>query len=286
MRARNALVALALAGPAAAAPKHTETARQTIKREVGFMCENSLAPHVDDDSFRPDATVLVSGNPAVVANGLTAGLANLHAPSTVAIDLDAAGRSAWFQAKCEGEATYEHTASDCDRTKAPHCDRSHIVFHASGLIALDGTWKIQLLALTATDTNQVMLARGDNPEAPKFELPKTVEQKGDAELAKAVTDWFASGDLTKFAAPGTVLAGGSAPDELAMGAAATKLVATWNKMNLALASVDASVVGDRGVVRATVRFQTRKKTIIQLGMTVFAIKDGGVWKWQLLDFVT
>lgn len=250
------------------------------------MCENALVAHADDDSFRPDATVFTSGSPGVVADGLTAELANLHAPKTVAIELDASGRSAWFQAKCEGKATFEYSGDDCDRTKAPHCDRYYVLYHASGLIVLDGTWKIQLLALSPSETNQVTLARGDNPLSPKYELPKTVEQKGDAELAKAVTDWFASGDLTKSAAPGTVAVAGTAADELAMSSAARKLVATWNKMHLALVSADATVTGDRGVVRVVVRFQSKKKTVIQLNLTVFAIKDGGVWKWQLLDFVS
>ena len=51
-------------------------------------------------------------------------------------------------------------------------------------------------------------------------------------------------------------------------------------------SVDASLAGDRGVVRAVVRFETKKKTVIQLGVTVIAVKDGETWKWRLVDFVT
>jgi hypothetical protein len=276
-------VALLIARVAVAAPR---SPADQIKYVVGFVCENSLVANVNDDMFTTGATVFVSGSPAKVHDGLTVGLANLHAPAKVEVELAADKQSAWFQTTCRGQATYAHSAADCARTSAKHCDASAIAFHAMGHIVHDDTWKIDLLALTATDSNEVMRARGDDPRAPTYAMPTAVAQTGAPELAKAVVGWFAAGDLTKAAAGAPVLAAGSAPEEIAMGAGALKLVASWTALHLALVSVDASLAGDRGVVRAVVRFETKKKTVIQLGVTVIAVKDGETWKWRLVDFVT
>lgn len=278
-----ALALVLCAGTASAAPKSPE---QQIKYVVGFVCENSIAAHVNAEFFTTGATLYVSGNATDPNTGFTTGIANLHAPKAIAIELASDRKSAWFQTTCTGEATYEHSKDDCERTKAANCDARKIAFHTSGHIVDDGGWKIDTLLLTATDSNEVMYGRGDNPNTPKLEMPTKVATTGDAGLTSAVSDWFKAGDLSKAAASGIVVAAGSAPAELGMNAAAKKLVASWTKLGMALVSIDAKVDGDRGIVSAVVRFTTKKKTVIQLALTAIAVRDGETWRWRVLDFVT
>src|SRR5512146_1931524 len=56
-----ALALVLCAGTASAAPKSPE---QQIKYIVGFVCENSLVPHVNADLFTTGAIIYVSGNAA------------------------------------------------------------------------------------------------------------------------------------------------------------------------------------------------------------------------------
>jgi hypothetical protein len=276
--------AIAGAAPHAAA----RTAADDIKYTVGFVCENSQAPHADDDMFTDGAVVFVSGVPEKPQGGLTTRLANLHAPDSVQIDLAPDGQSAWFQTTCRGRATYPQSADDCARTKAKGCDPYATAYHASGHIVHDGAWKLDVLVLTATDSNAMMRSRADAPLSPKYTMPTSIETHGDAALGAAIADWFAAGDLSKSAAAasGPVLAGGSAPEEVGMDAAARKLVASWTGLHMALVSVDASVTGERGVARGKIRFEVPRRGVVQLTFVAIAVRDGDTWRWRLIDFVT
>lgn len=270
-------LALVLVGGVAAAEPVAD-----IKYAVGFVCENSLSG-VAGELFADGATVVVTGGLADPKRGLTANLANLHAPASVAIELAPDKQSAWFQTTCRGQATYPHSADDCARSKAPHCDPKAIAFHASGHIVAGKAWKIDQLSFTATESNEVTLARPELEYAPKHAMPAAVEEKGDADVTKAVIAWFIAGDLSKAAATGTVLVAGSAPDEAAIGAPARKLIASWSALHMALASVDAT---HPGVVFAKVRYETKKKTVVELTATIFVVKEHGAWRWRIIDFTS
>jgi len=107
---------------------------------------------------------------------------------------------------------------------------------------------------------------------------------GDAELAKLGTTWFESASLAKSAAAKPI-ANGTADREYATGAAATKLAAKWDKLEMQALAVDGWSYGDYGLIRAKVALPIPKqKTAVVVFLTAIVVKEPGGWRWVSLNW--
>ena len=184
----------------------------------------------------------------------------------VAVVVDAASRTAWFQAPLEVAAS-----------KGPKR-----TFHVSGVATADagGAWSLRVFQAGATLTdrelaNYVVLAPWDRMTW------ATTTGGQDA----AVIDWFKRHAFAKNAAAGGVLAGGSAPAELATGPAAQKLAAVFDRITN-LRAIELRV-SDSGLVATGIALwlhKTERDGELELGFAIYAVKDGGAWKWRSIQF--
>jgi hypothetical protein len=104
-------------------------------------------------------------------------------------------------------------------------------------------------------------------------------------LGKAIISWFKDHSLAKHAASGVVLAGGSAPKELASGAAAIKLAGTLDRLALVPIAIDAADTAPVAIGTAWLAISKREQDgVIQFGFTVYAVQEKGEWRWKSIQF--
>jgi hypothetical protein len=186
----------------------------------------------------------------------------------VAVVVDPASHTAWFQAPLE--------VAPAKGTKQ--------TFHVSGVATADakGAWSLRVFQAGATLSNHdlqgyVVLAPWDN-----MGWAATTGAQ-DA----AVIDWFKHHAFAKNAASGVVLAGGSAPDELATGPAAVKLASVFDKLaNLRAIDIHATDAGLVATGTALWLNKTERDGELEFGFAIYAVKDGRAWKWRSLQFFT
>ncbi len=186
---------------------------------------------------------------------------------TVVVDPKAA--TGWFQAPLDvtiAGAKAEHRA-----------------MHVSGFAqAKQGVWTLQILQMT------IAVADKNLADIPVLVAQPPGKPDTDTTLGKAVASWFLTSSLAKHAASGDVLAGGTAPAELQLGAAARKMAATWDGLKLLPAEVHAT---DGSIVASAILWLKipPKKGVdqgyIQLQVTVYPVKERGDWRWKSLQFV-
>jgi hypothetical protein len=104
-------------------------------------------------------------------------------------------------------------------------------------------------------------------------------------LGKAIVSWFKDHSLAKHAASGVVLAGGSAPQELASGADAIKLAVTLDHIDLIPIAIDAADTAPVAIGTAWLAISKQERDgVIQFGFTVYAVEDKGEWRWKSIQF--
>ncbi|HUJ59747.1 MAG TPA: hypothetical protein VLX92_14685 [Kofleriaceae bacterium] len=184
----------------------------------------------------------------------------------VTVVVDPASHTAWFQAPLEVAP-----ARGAKQT-----------FHVSGVATADakGTWSLRVFQAGVTLSDRelqhyVVLAPWD--------MMAWATTKGSQDAA--VVDWFRHHSFAKNAASGVVLAGGSAPEELASGPAAVKLAATFDKL-ANLRAIDITATDTALVATGTALWlnKTERDGELEFGFAVYAVKEGGAWKWRSLQF--
>lgn len=193
----------------------------------------------------------------------------------------------WFR------GTFDHTVSNLqtsEDTKKPTMPMSGVVIDqgASG-------WKIAALVLTQPIADRKLVETAAKGKlVPATGAPKVT---GDAALAKAATEWFATGFASKSVVGAKLSAIGTAPGESQTGAGVAKLVKAWDGLALGPTSIDARVYakGTIGFVRAETLMPLKKggralppemKKAAPLVLGAIALNDGTSWKWVSLQFAT
>ena len=179
----------------------------------------------------------------------------------VTVTLDAAARTAWFQAPLElpGKRT----------------------MHVSGVALLQGNrWLLRVLdaELAVSDRE----AASHPVLAPRIAMGYAYTTTS---LGKAIVSWFKDRTLAKHAASGVVLAGGSAPQELAAGAEAIKFAGQLDRLEIIptdLTAADGAPVAT-GIAWLPISKHERDG-VIEFGFTVYAVQEKGEWRWKSIQF--
>lgn len=104
-------------------------------------------------------------------------------------------------------------------------------------------------------------------------------------LGKAIVSWFEKRSLAKHAASGTVIAVGSAPQELASGAAAIKFAGQLDRLALLPVDLEAADKAVVAIGNAWLPISKHERDgVISFGFTVYAVEEKGEWKWKLFQF--
>lgn len=111
---------------------------------------------------------------------------------------------------------------------------------------------------------------------------------GDKKVAGIVAGWFTSGFAPNAAKKGTLIASGTSASELKSGAAATKLVASWDKLKMYATEIDAKILegGKVAWVFAKVKLPAKnKKDAAEMNLAAVLLPDGaGGWRWVSLQY--
>jgi hypothetical protein len=153
--------------------------------------------------------------------------------------------------------------------------------HVSGMAMLQGTaWQLSIFSAE--------LAIADSELAKHPVLAPRIAMtwaNPKSKLGTSVVAWMKGKALAKHAASGVVLAGGSAPDELSSGPDAVNFVAKLDK--LGLLSMDLEGNDTTGVAIGWAWLPISKEErdgVIQFGFAVYAVQEGGEWKWKSIQF--
>jgi hypothetical protein len=207
------------------------------------------------------------------------GMFDIRSVSNLAVTVDPRRHAAWFRGVADA-IMVDQTGDSCIEGPCPPMPELHL--HVAGLAVDDHGWKLAAVMVTETEDDRALLDR--HAEAPIFDaIPTETALMGDLKLAGDAAAWFGSG-LAHAAAPAFVYVSGTAPRELAAGAASKRLVAKWDAMKLVVASVEAKTYGEVGFVFADVRWPYRKDQVVQMRLAAIAIRDGARWLWVVLDF--
>jgi hypothetical protein len=198
-----------------------------------------------------------------------------HAPGKVTSDV--VGDVGWFVAPFTITAQSQDPDTGKD-TKYKDAAR------AGGIAVRDGKrWKIAAIMYTTAVSDKQLLETSDGE--PVTTAPKAT---GDAKLAQEVGSWFATGFAAKAAAKGTLLASGTAPNELKTGTGAVAMAKTWDALKLGAKTCDAKVLagGKIGWVRCEVMMPRKKaKGAVAIQLAVVVVPDGsGGWRWVSMQY--
>ncbi len=184
----------------------------------------------------------------------------------VTVVVDPASHTAWFQAPLEVAPVKGETRT----------------FHVSGVATADakGAWSLRVFQAGVTLADRklkdfVVLAPWG-----MMKWAATKEPRDAAAIA-----WFKHHSFAKNAASGVVLAGGSAPQELATGPAAIKLAAEFDKLDMR--AIDVATTGTSLVTTGTALWLNtgnERDGEIELGFAAYAVREAGAWKWRSLQF--
>lgn len=179
----------------------------------------------------------------------------------VTVVLDAAAQTAWFAAPLEAPGK---------RT-----------MHVSGVALLQGgKWLLRVLDVELAIPDSEL--RKHPVLAPN---PARTPATPSTKLGKAIVGWFKDRSLAKHAASGVVLAGGSAPPELASGAEAIKFAGQLDRLPLIPIAIDAPDGAPVATGTAWLAISKDERDgVIQFGFTVYAVQEKGEWRWRSIQF--
>lgn len=282
MRHALAVGILLASATAAANPKAVQATVKTSIVELGNLRDNDVLGF-DSDAIVIDPAGLqiemssedgcVSG--AVANSFYGCNQASFtHKPGAISVGVD--GGIAWFQAPF----TVEAESDDPDSGKP---SRSTSPMRFGGIaVGTGASWKIVAAMYTAPISDKELLkGTGGKPASGEPKLA------GDKKLAGVVAGWFKTGFAPNAAKKGTLLASGTAPSEFKAGAAATKLAATWDKLELGATSVEAKLLagGKIGWVTAQVTLPRKNgKGAVELKLAAIVVSDGDSWRWVSLQY--
>jgi hypothetical protein len=243
---RSSLICVAIVFAAAPAAASPESDVEALVRTtVDHAADASSAA-----SFTKGATVI----------GIHANVFEFDSGKVTAV-VDATAHTAWFAAPLElpGKRT----------------------MHVSGVALLqDNRWLLRVLDAELAIPNSEL---AKHPVlAPRVAMtPATPATK----LGKAIVGWFKDHSLGKHAASGVVLAGGSAPQELASGADAIKFAGTLDRIELVPIAIDAADTAPVAIGTAWLAISKQERDgVIQFGFAVYAVQEKGEWRWKSIQF--
>ena len=199
-----------------------------------------------------------------------------HKPISVDVGADTAAGVGWFQVPFTVISTFDNFDTGKE-------EKSKSAMRTSGIAIREGkSWKIvaQLYALLVTD-KELLAGTGGKPAsgAPKL--------SGDQGLAKAVAGWFTTGFAPAAATKGNLIASGTSEKEHKTGAAATKLVASFDKLKLGATTIDAKLFAGGKIGWAIVDVMMPRKNgkgAVEMNLAVIAVPEGGTWKWVSVQY--
>lgn len=279
---KRALAIVALLGSQAAAnPEIAKTVTASIV-ELGKLADD------DKLNLASDAIVIGQMGSAIDLSqhdGCTSGaVANSfygcnqasisHVPGKAIAD--AAGDVGWFA------IPYTVVTEDDDHAGGP-LKKWKSPARAGGIVVRTGKrWEIAAIMYTNAIADADLLSKNDGP--PVTAAPKL---SGHGALAKEVAGWFATGFAPKAATKGTVIASGTAPNELKTGAPAIALAKSWDALKIGATTVDAKLLagGKVGWIRAAVMMPRKKAAgAVALQLTVVVVPEGAGWRWVAMQY--
>jgi hypothetical protein len=154
-------------------------------------------------------------------------------------------------------------------------------FRVSGVAVDDHGWKLAAIVWSRVIPDKDLLARAQTGRSRPKQAPRP-----DAVEARAVAHWFDGGAIAKDrATAGPTVASGTAPDELAAGAAAGKLATSWDALKMWAFDLESKRWGSVAFVAAKVALPTKKRdaaVVMDLGAVL--VEDNGAWRWVSVAF--
>ncbi len=281
---RNGLVlaALLLAAPARA------DSRTTVDGLVKTLLLHTGEPVKIAPVLRSDAIVVFDDT---IARNATAddaatyfGSFEIKSTGAVRVEVDDKRHAAWFETTANA-STLDQSGDGCTGDHKA-CKPTKFKMHVSGLALDEGGWKLAVVVLSMTVSDYELGQRAKQPGFESAPMPTSVATSGDSSLATAVQDWIASGKLGKTSASGSVFALGTAPDEIATGAAGARLAAKWDKLKLAPSRIEAKALagGAYGFAYAEVMWPVKPDMVFRLRFGTIAVRENNEWRWLTLDF--
>lgn len=205
--------------------------------------------------------------------GADAGEAQLE-PATPTVVVDDAHHAAWFEVEVDGSYVMELM-----NEKGPNRKRDHLALHVSGLAVDDHGWKIAALMYGNAIPDKQLYALAQ----PDAKRPDSVDPRATSPAADALAHWIYDGTLSAHAGKGA-LANGTAPTELASGAAVAKLAKTWDGLKMWSSGLEASTYGgELAFVHGTV-YLPRGGGSVQMAVGAVLVKTDDGWRWATLSF--
>jgi len=154
---------------------------------------------------------------------------------------------------------------------------------ASGIVVKEGgEWKIAAIQYVETVTDKNLLQQSGEDL-----WTRAADDTGDnKKVAAAFSGWF-EGGLASHAAKGTLIASGTSLAEYKTGAAALKLVQSWDKLKLKPLGGAARLYGDGKVALVTGLVHLPKKGTtkgIPMRLAAVLVDTGSGWQWISLAF--
>ncbi len=192
-----------------------------------------------------------------------------HVPGKLTIGSD--GDIGWFQGPFTVAITGDDPDGNAIKTKETH--------RVAGVAIKDGsTWKIAAIMYVAPiPDSQLFKAR-------ERAVPTSANVAGQKKIAAVLTGWF-PGKFAGFASKKTpLIASGTSQAEFKTAAAATKLVQSWDKLQIQASSIDVKVLPNNAYAWVTAEtklpFKKDKTKAVAMKMVMLIHDDGdGVWRW-------
>jgi hypothetical protein len=198
-------------------------------------------------------------------------------PGTPTLVVDDAHHYAWFHVVVDGSYVVELYAEH-----GPNRERSHSKLRVSGIAIDDHGWKIAALMFTNAISDK-FLFQGTQPN---FIRPAKLGASSAKPAADALVHWIYEGTLAARAAKSpTLAANGTAPAEVAAGAAAVKLARGWDALKMWTSDVEATTFADGAVafVHGSV-YLPRPDGGVQMLLGAVLVRTDDGWRWTCLNF--
>lgn len=215
--------------------------------------------------MQPPISVLLDLPPPVdVVRDVSEVVVALH---DLAVVVDPKNHTAWFAGTAEGDLK--------SRDKPQHA-----TWRING-VALDRAgWKLTAINYARVITDKELFQRAD-PGV----VPPSVRPYDNRPASQAVANWFQGGAIAADRSTSkSALARGTAPLEVAAGAAADKLAKAWDGLGMWLGLIYGRQWGSAACVYADLGLPVKQHGAVKLRLSAVLVQEGERWKWVSLDF--
>jgi hypothetical protein len=196
-------------------------------------------------------------------------------PAAPTVVVDDAHHAAWFEVEVDGSYVLELMNEN-----GPNRKRDHLPLHVSGLAIDDHGWKIAALTFGDAIPDKQLYGLAQ----PDAKRPDSVDPRATSPAADALAHWIYDGSLAAHAAKGA-LANGTAPTEVASGAAIAKLAHAWDGLKMWSSGLTATTFagGSLAFVYGTV-YLPHGGASVQMAVGAVLVKTTDGWRWATLSF--